>query len=289
MQTSGIPSKTPIVWGSSAGGSYIRTPPNTSQIGITAGAASFPDGFVPISFLSKLSGGIPPDGRDFNGILNILSAWAQWFQASGPVSYDSSFCTSIGGYPKGATLLSTATAGLIWYNTAENNTTDPDGGSPANWRSWGPATFPAGTTMAFYNAAAPLGWTKVTTLNDVTIRIVNGTGGTSSVGGQAFSTATASGTVDGHAISSAEMPVHAHGATDPTHNHSYTLYNFSGASHTASNGPYVPDAASTPTNTSSSATGITIQNAGSGNAQTHTFTSSALNINYANMILCSKN
>ena len=287
MQTSGIPTKTPVVWGASAGGSYIRTPPNTSQIGISNGAASFPDGFPPNCFLSTLSGGIPPDGRDFNGILNVLSAWAQWFQASGPVSYDSSFCTSIGGYPKGATLLSTSTAGLIWYNTAENNTTDPDGGSPANWRSWGPATFPAGTTMAFYNAAAPLGWTKVTTLNDVTIRIVNGTGGTSSVGGQAFSTATASGTVDGHAISTAEMPVHAHGVTDPTHLHNIQGYGSGG------NGNYLnAGAVASPVgsqNTASSSTGITIQNAGSGNAHTHTFTSSALNINYANMILCSKN
>ena len=285
MQTSGIPSKTPIVWGASAGASYIRTPPNTSQIGINAGAASFPDGFVPISFLSKLSGGVPPDGRDFNGILNVLSAWAQWFQASGPVSYDSSFCASIGGYPKGATLLSTSTAGLIWYNTAENNTTDPDGGSPANWRSWGPATFPAGTTMAFYNSAAPLGWTKVTTLNDVTIRIVNGTGGTFSVSGQAFSTATASGTVDGHAISTAEMPIHYHGVNDPTHNHT-TAAPFNGPTTGGSTyvSPYLQTAY-----TGNSATGITIQNAGSGYAHAHTFTSSALNINYADMILCSKN
>ena len=283
MQDSNIPTKTPVVWASSAGGSYIHTVPNTSQIGIVNGAASFSDGFVPLNFVATTAGGIPPDGRDFNGILNSLSGWSQWFQAGAPVSYDSSFCTSIGGYPAGATLLSTVTPGLIWYCTADNNTTNPDGGSPANWRSWGPATFPTGTTMGFFNASAPVGWTQVTTYNDCAIRVVNGTGGTSYTSGQAFSTATASGTVDGHALSTGEMPVHTHGIIDPTHNHSTINWAYLAAGGGAASAPI------SSTVTGSSPTNITIQNAGLGGAHTHTFTSSMLGINRVDMILCSKN
>ena len=36
---------------------------------------------------------------------------------------------------------------------------------------------PAGTVMVFYQAAAPVGWTKVTTHNDKTLRVVSGSGG----------------------------------------------------------------------------------------------------------------
>ena len=75
------------------------------------------------------------------------------------------------------------------------------------------------------------------------------------------------------------------GVTDPTHNHT-TAAPFNGPTTGGSTyvSPYIQTAY-----TGNSLTGITIQNAGSGNAHTHTFTSSALNINYANMILCSKN
>ena len=45
----------------------------------------------------------------------------------------------------------------------------------------GRSTFPAGTTMLFLQAAAPVGWTRVTTNDDALLRIVGtaapGTGG----------------------------------------------------------------------------------------------------------------
>ena len=47
-----------------------------------------------------------------------------------------------------------------------------------------PASFPATTVMLFYNAAAPTGWTKITTgINDRALRVVSGSGG---VGGGSF-------------------------------------------------------------------------------------------------------
>lgn len=320
MQSSNIPTKTPVVWASSAGGSYINTIPNTSQIGVINGAASYPDGFPPNTFLATTSGGIPPSGKDMNGILNALSAWVQWSQASGPVSFDASFCSSIGGYPIGATLLSTVTPGIVWFNTAENNTSNPDSGG-SNWRSWGPSIFPAGTTMAFFNATAPTGWVQNTTYDDCTIRVVRGAGGTASMSGQYFSNATASGTVDGHALAWNEMPVHAHGVNDPTHGHlindpthvhGVTDPTHHHAIHDAVSGTTVGGAsmasgyvggstssssvatgisiqgAGTGISNQTSYTGITIQDAGSGSAHSHTFTSSALNLRHIDMILATK-
>jgi hypothetical protein len=68
-----------------------------------------------------------------NGILKEMTAWDQWIQAGGTlaITYDSSFSTSVSGYPKGAVLAST-TAGKYWLNTADGNTVNPDGAG-TNW------------------------------------------------------------------------------------------------------------------------------------------------------------
>lgn len=76
--------------------------------------------------------------------------------------------------------------------------------------------FASGTALLFPMANSPSGWTKQTAQNDKAIRVVSGTtGGTAGGGAQSFSqcfssTRTVTGTVDGHALSAAEMPVHAH-------------------------------------------------------------------------------
>lgn len=125
MLASNIPAKFPIPFANSAGAGYIRTIPVSSQIGITNGAASLTDGFVPLNFLPVGSGGVPPFGQDFNGLLNEITSWNRWAQAGGPVGYDSAFSTAIGGYPKGA-IIAAATAGNFWLCTVDNNTSDPD-------------------------------------------------------------------------------------------------------------------------------------------------------------------
>ena len=147
MQDSGIPAKFPIPFANNAGGSYIRTIPQASQIGITAGAASLHDGFPPLCFTPISGGGVPPFGQDMNGILNEISAWSQWFQAGGPIQYDAAFATAIGGYPNGAMLIN-ATFDGVWVCTADNTTSNPDTGG-ANWRNlvpivkYGTVTLPA--------------------------------------------------------------------------------------------------------------------------------------------------
>jgi hypothetical protein len=114
---------------------------------------------------------------------------------------------------------------------------------------------PRGSATVWNQTAAPVGWTKSLTRNDMALRVVNGTVG---VGGTtAFSTVFAP-----RYISVANMPAHNHGVNDPGHVHSYSHYNFftGGAGGT---GVWIGDVAA---NTVSALTGISIQNNGSGAA-----------------------
>lgn len=134
MLIAGIPTKFNIPWGNSAGGGFIRTIPEASQIGIQAGAASLTDGFPPVTFLPIGAGGTPPWGADFNGILNQVTSWQRWNQAGGPIAFDAIFSAAMGGYPLGALLPSALTFGDYWLSTSDGNTTNPDVGG-AGWQS----------------------------------------------------------------------------------------------------------------------------------------------------------
>lgn len=146
----------PLAWGASAGSSYIRSIPTTSQIGIQNCAASLTDGFPPLTFVPSTAGGCPPFGQDFNGILKQLSQVSQWGQAGGPVYYNSAFASSIGGYPKGALLQSAVVPGNLWLSTADSNTTDPDNGG-AGWVQ-APGQLPIGTPVQSLVTAIPTGY-----------------------------------------------------------------------------------------------------------------------------------
>lgn len=128
MQAAEIPDKFPVAFASSAESGDIRPIPETTA---DPTAASLVGGFPPDTFTAIGAGGSPPDGRDFNGLLLQITQWNQWQQAGAPVGYDSTFSTSIGGYPKGA-VLSSATFGQFWLSTIDDNATDPDSGG-AGW------------------------------------------------------------------------------------------------------------------------------------------------------------
>ena len=68
-----------------------------------------------------------------------------------------------------------------------------------------PPSFPSGTVMLFYQAAAPTGWTKVTTQNDKALRVVSGSGGVAG-GTNAFSTVMAQSVVGGTTLAAATVP-----------------------------------------------------------------------------------
>lgn len=88
-------------------------------------------------------------------------------------------------------------------------------------------TFPAGTVMLFAQAAAPTGWTQVTTQNNKALRVVSGTGGGTG-GTVAFTTAFSNQNVGDTALSLSQIPGHAHTFSGSTsgvgdHVHSYTI------------------------------------------------------------------
>lgn len=133
MQSSNAPAKLTLPFANSGGKNTI---PVASQIGITPGAASFTDGFPPLTRTPLNAGGVPPFGLDHNGILYQLSSVLRWVNAGGTFVYDSTFAndSNVGGYPKGARVARSDGTGY-WFNTADNNTTDPEsaGAAAAGW------------------------------------------------------------------------------------------------------------------------------------------------------------
>jgi len=123
------------------------------------------------------------------------------------------------------------------------------------------AAFPSGTVMLFQQTAAPTGWTKITTYNDVGLRVVSGTAGAVTTN-TAFSTVFSQSATGGHSLSIAELAAHTHSAL------------VTGSTVV----PAIPCANQLTTGN----TGST----GSGTAHTHTI---ALQLNYVDLILASKN
>jgi hypothetical protein len=135
---------------------------------------------------------------------------------------------------------------------------------------------PSGSVLAFFQAAAPVGWTKLTSHNNKAMRIVSGTGGGSG-GSVAFTTAFANQAVTGSnsatTLSSAQIPNHTH----PVPLSSWGG-NVGGSSGSAA--PHYTGASSVSTDNST----------GGGSSHSHAFTGTAINlaVQYIDMILCSK-
>ncbi len=107
MQASQLPSKIYLPFAYSG---TKNTIPVASQIDIKPGAASFTDGFPPLTLTPVSSGGVPPFGADFNGILYALSLIQQWQSGGGLFTYDATWSLDNGGYPQGAVLAKVTTA-----------------------------------------------------------------------------------------------------------------------------------------------------------------------------------
>src|SRR6202007_2755268 len=92
---------------------------------VSAGRASYSGGFPPITMQSIIAGGIPPDGRDMNGILYALSAHAWYLQGGQPFKYDAGVAAAIGGYGIGAVGESTD-GSVLWLDLIASHGNDPD-------------------------------------------------------------------------------------------------------------------------------------------------------------------
>ena len=86
-----------------------------------------------------------------------------------------------------------------------------DGDGTCSWQV--NEAFPSTTKMLFQQTSAPTGWTKVTSSNDVALRVVSGTVG--SGGSVAFETAFASQNIADHTLTVSEMPSHNHTVANP--------------------------------------------------------------------------
>jgi hypothetical protein len=171
MLAANPPLKFPKIWGQNAGGPFIRPIPVDSQIGINPGFASLNDGFPPLTMTPIAAGGVPPFGQDMNGILQQITQVQQWQQAGGGWQFDADFAPIIGGYAQGAVLYSKVVLGRQWISTVDNNVTDPDSASAANWMP-PPGQPPVGTPVPSFSPVVPAGYVAANAL-----RIGNATSG----------------------------------------------------------------------------------------------------------------
>lgn len=152
---------------------YITLPiPIDSQISTTPGAASFTDGFPPLTMSDPdTQGGVPPFGQDMNGLLYTLSAFCAMLQAGQLCEFNDEAQYAWGGYPLGALLRKVDGTGF-WFNVVDGNDTDPDAAG-AGWIGWSPAgvaigyvaaNVPAGTSHNY----APTGFGPSTNTLDLT-------------------------------------------------------------------------------------------------------------------------
>lgn len=158
MKASDIPSKFNVPWGVDAGGSYIRSIPQTTA---DSTRASLDLGFPPATATPVDAGGTPPNIADFNGINNQLTAWARYLSAGGPLKWDSAFSAAIGGYPAGAIVANASTIGSFWLCTTDDNLSNPDtGGSGWTAFSVGATPLPTqpGAMLMWPTSTPPTGW-----------------------------------------------------------------------------------------------------------------------------------
>ena len=104
---------------------------NTRQTGQDPEDATWSDGFPNVTMQPIESGGLPPKGMDFNGILNALSATIVHMQKGNLFYFDKAYCDAFGGYQKGAILL--ADDGTkVFISVADKNTNNPNQ-NPQSW------------------------------------------------------------------------------------------------------------------------------------------------------------
>jgi hypothetical protein len=170
----------------------------------------------------------------------------------------------------------------------------------ANGTPLGTLTAPSGTRVVFQQAAAPLGWTADATITDHTLQLTAASGAITTTGNQYSGMFNGQWTSDGHVLTTAELAVHNHGVTDPTHTHTspghshntasgfnfWTATNAGGGQSTFASGVNSINQEAT-TNAvavsiNNNSTGITVNNAGSGSAHSHTKT---FNVNYAQAVV----
>jgi hypothetical protein len=166
----------------------------------------------------------------------------------------------------------TPAAGMFRFNDDSDEFEGYDG------TAWGAigggGSIPTGTVMLFYQAAAPTGWTQVTTQDNKALRVVSGVGG--GTGGSvnfttAFASQSVSGTVGDTTLTEAQMPSHNHQVNNGTGG----TGSAAGSIACGRNFSYTP---------------VIVNTKGSSAAHNHSFTGTAidLSVQYIDVIIASK-
>lgn len=113
-------------------GDKNNIPDKATQQTKESGNAAYDSGFPPVTMTPISAGGIPPHGKDFNGLMHDITAAIRYVQAGGLYTYNAGFAGAIGGYAKDAILAGVATT-AVWLNTLDDNLTDPEGADSAGW------------------------------------------------------------------------------------------------------------------------------------------------------------
>jgi hypothetical protein len=159
------------LFGNTADPTTITLPvPNVSPGAPAPNRASFDMGFPTINFQPIASGGQPPSGKDFNGVLYMLSQYSLAAQAGQAIlPYDATTQTALGGYAVNA-LLAKASGFGYWLSLVAGNMTDPDTGG-AGWSSLTPdptGLLQLAVAAGTYNDYAPVGFSGSVGFLDIT-------------------------------------------------------------------------------------------------------------------------
>ena len=132
MQKSNAPTKLTVAFASGTGAGPVNNVPLTP--GSTPGTASYQTGFTSVNMEPIASGGVPPFGADFNGVIKNSTTAQIWQQCGYMYPYDSGFASNanINGYPANSVLMMGSGKGF-WINQTDNNITSPDATGSTGW------------------------------------------------------------------------------------------------------------------------------------------------------------
>jgi hypothetical protein len=128
MNSSDIPDRTIKAFG--VDGDKNTIPVESSSTTLNDGQATMSSGFPSITMIPISAGGIPPKGKDFNGILYSVSLKQQWQDSGMGYPFNAAFSTAISGYPKGAVVPNSSLTGF-WLNLNDGNNSNPEVSSSA--------------------------------------------------------------------------------------------------------------------------------------------------------------
>lgn len=122
-----------IPFAKNAGASTKNEIPDSPGPTLAPQQATWEEGFPLVTMQPPTIGGIPPQGGDFNGVLNALSEHTVYQNAGGMYKFNAELAAAIGGYSKGAVLISDD-GETLYRSLVDNNLVNPNvSGVGAEW------------------------------------------------------------------------------------------------------------------------------------------------------------